>query len=514
MIFAAFLILVWTIQNAAGARVAAFGAFPDEPAHFVGGLLFHDYLTGSSWRHPISFVSDYHLHLPYFALGVWPPFFYFVEGVWMEMFGDRRSSVLWLVALVSAVLAIMLYRILEKECDPTTAVAGGAMLLLIPVVQWSECIVMADVICSVFAMAAIIYFARFVDTRHWHDSLLFGVFAGLALLTKNSTYFVALIPVIVILGARRLELIRTPALYIAPAVVAALYVPWLLISRPFLLLGIHGLELPGFWGVQWDYIVTLWQQTSFLLLLAACGAVLLIASKRPIRPIAMCMMAVLPAVSIGIYVARVPIQDRLLVVSYAAIIFLACDFLSRILSTWKRAAVMLACLSVFGVMNWGRFSPLPVNHIQSTVAFVEARDGDVPGAVLVPSSGEGPWIAEFAQSDKRRPLRIILRPTKLFGEEDWNGSNWRPYYTSTSEIDAFLTRVPVRYCILAPLNGNRRHYPHDELLESAVGNRPKAWRLIFNGEDGYRVYENASWAPSSEPVVLNELKRLSPSYLR
>ncbi len=40
--FAAFLLLVWTVQHRAGAPAAAFGAFPDEPAHFVGGLLFRD----------------------------------------------------------------------------------------------------------------------------------------------------------------------------------------------------------------------------------------------------------------------------------------------------------------------------------------------------------------------------------------------------------------------------------------------------------------------------------------
>jgi hypothetical protein len=513
IVFVAFLLLVWLVQQHAGAPTAAFGAFPDEPAHFVGGLLFHDYLNSPSRNHPINFVSDYHLHLPYFALGVWPPFFYLIEGVWMEAFGDRRGAILWLIALIAAGLAVMLYRILQKQCGTPTAVAGGAMLLLVPIVQWSECIVMADLICSLFAMAAIIYFARFMDSRRWADSVLFGVFAGLALLTKNSTYFLAFIPVIVILAARRWDLLRVPALYIGPVVVAAFYLPWLLISRPFLLLGIHGLDLPGFWGIQRDYLVTLWREMSFLLLLAAGGASFLIASKRPVRPIAMCMLAVIPAISIGILVGRVPVQDRLLIVSYAAVIYLACEFVVRLAGSWKRPAVMLACLAVFAVLNWGQFSKPPVNHIHGTVAFLQARDGDVPGAILAPSNGEGPWIAEFAQTELKRPLRVILRPTKLFGEEDWNGSNWHPYFNSAAEIDAFFQRTPVKYCILAPSGAGRR-YPHDSLLESEVAGNPAAWHLIFNGEEGYQVYENAHWTPGSEPIVLKELRRLSPSYLR
>ena len=276
IVFAAFLLLVWTVQHRAGAPTAAFGAFPDEPAHFVGGLLFRDYLDHAFGKPPIPFVSDYHLHLPYFALGVWPPFFYLIEGAWTEVFGERRASVLWLIAVIAAGLAAMLFRILEKQFDAWTALAGGAMFLLVPVVQWSDCVVMADLICSLFAMAAIVYFARFMDSRRWFDAAIFGVFSGLALLTKNSTYFLVLIPVIVIPARARWDLLRTRALWIAPLVVASLYVPWLVISRPFLLLGIHGLQLPGFLGTQWDYFVTLWRQTSFLLPLAVGGACFLI----------------------------------------------------------------------------------------------------------------------------------------------------------------------------------------------------------------------------------------------
>ena len=449
VVFSVFFMMVWTTQRIAGAPSAAFGAFPDEPAHFVGGLMFDDYLNNAPWKDPIGFARDYHLRLPFFALGVWPPFFYAVEGVWMQLFGVGRGSILWLVAVIAAALATVLYRVLETYFDPVTALAGGAMFLLIPVVQWSECVVMADLICSLLAVVAILYFARFMDSRRWYDSALFGLFAGLALLTKNSTYFLVLVPLIAIPAARRWDLLRAPTLWIAPVVVASLYLPWLAISRPFLLLGTHGLELPGFWGTQLKYVATLWRQMSFLLPLGIAGAGYLIAARRPMQPIAICMLAVIPAISIGILVARVPVQDRLLIVSYLAIIFLACECLTALLRPWKRQAV-LVCLIAFGVLSWGQFNRPPVNYLRGAVAFIQARDGNTPGAVLAPSSSEGPWIAEFAQTEARRPLRIILRPTKVFGDENWNGTDWHPFYSTTAELRAFFDRVPVKYCILAP----------------------------------------------------------------
>jgi hypothetical protein len=292
-----------------------------------------------------------------------------------------------------------------------------------------------------------------------------------------------------------------------------MYLPWLIVSRPFLLLGIHGLHLPSFWGIQWDYLQTLWAQISFLAPMAAAGAVL---ASRRLSAVSMCLLAVIPAASLGIFVAKVPVQDRLLILPYAAVIFLACEFWSGILGKRARALVMGACLAIFGAMNWMHFRLPRHNHIRPAVQFLEARDAGRCGAVLVPSGGEGPWIAEFAQGRGTRLSRILVRPTKIFGEEDWNGTNWRPYYHSVDALNELLRRVPLRYCVLSELKTGRR-YPHDELLESAVAGNREPWRLVYSDRDGdagrIRIYENPRWTPALEQVALRELRCLQVKQL-
>jgi hypothetical protein len=197
-------------------------------------------------------------------------------------------------------------------------------------------------------------------------------------------------------------------------------------------------------------------------------------------------------------------------VSYVAVIYFAAELISALFGPSKQAIAMLGCIIVFGAMNWMRFPALRVDSsMRAVVKFLQARDGKLPGSVLVPSSAEGPWIAEFAQTEKQRPQRNFIRPTKLFGEENWNGTNWQPYYRSVSELETLFQRIPIRYCILARSNKGRK-YLHDELLMAEIAAHPESWRLIFReggqGQPEYTVYENAHWAMGSEAGVSRELR--------
>src|SRR4051794_31549496 len=61
--FAIFLALVWVIQRSAGSRQAAFGSAPDEPSHYIGGLVSHDYFAHAFETDPISFARDYYIRV-------------------------------------------------------------------------------------------------------------------------------------------------------------------------------------------------------------------------------------------------------------------------------------------------------------------------------------------------------------------------------------------------------------------------------------------------------------------
>lgn len=518
MVFAASLLVVYLVQTGAHAFAAAFGGFSDEPAHYVGGLLVHDYLPRVFHESPWHFVQDYHTRLPYIGLGVWPPLFYGIQGVWMTLFGSGRGPALMLVGLAAALMATLLYAVLKPRYGPWLALGGPALFLMIPAVQWTACMVMADLMCSLLAWTAVLFFARYYDTQRTRDAILMGVFAGLSLLTKNSTLFVLLVPPLAVLGTWRWDLVRKPALWIGGLLAVVIYSPWLMISHSVMLIGHNPELLPSFWVTQRHYVRALWDQTSFLLPLSAAYAVYIaIRLRSRLDGLSVSMIALIPACSIGIFVGTVPVQPRLLMLACAAVVVLAVSLIGDVLRRPAGAGAALALVvAVFAGMNWLNFRLPPVNDLRPAVELMRARDGAHPGSVLVSSAREGPWIAEFAQAESPRPGRTLLRPTKMLGNEDWNGTAWKPYYNSVQELEGFFDNTPVKYFVLG--RRERRNYPHNDLLRAMAAADPARWRLVYNsdpsGEKGYQVYENTRWTPASETQVYAEADRIVNQVLR
>jgi len=79
-----FLIYIGTLaglQWISGAFDSEFGGHPDEAAHYVTGLMHHDYIAGLDLTSPLRFAENYYIHYPRICIGHWPPFFYAVQSV-------------------------------------------------------------------------------------------------------------------------------------------------------------------------------------------------------------------------------------------------------------------------------------------------------------------------------------------------------------------------------------------------------------------------------------------------
>src|SRR4051812_15809271 len=106
---AVYFLVCLAIQWRSHAGAAGFGTYPDEPAHYVGGLLIRDYALSGMSHSPLTFAQEYYKHVPYFAAGYWPPVFYCFEAVWVLLFGPARSALLTLTALFAAGSALLIF---------------------------------------------------------------------------------------------------------------------------------------------------------------------------------------------------------------------------------------------------------------------------------------------------------------------------------------------------------------------------------------------------------------------
>src|SRR5271155_4519375 len=204
-----FGLLVW-MQRYLGAPPAEFGGneFPDEASHYVSGLMLHDYLTKGLPQWPLRYAARYYVHIPYFAIGYWPPMFYVAESVWMICFGTTRGEVLLLTALVSALLATLLFMTVRKTVGGTAAFGFGLLFLLSPVVQQSSNAIMTDLPVALGTFAAILALARYLDSERIGYSVLFGVLASCTILTKSSGLILGALPLAAALLTGKIHLLK------------------------------------------------------------------------------------------------------------------------------------------------------------------------------------------------------------------------------------------------------------------------------------------------------------------
>src|SRR5579883_3509061 len=242
LLFAALVVLLQLWRRDAQ---KPFTAYPDEPSHYVSGVMIHDYMIHGALTSPVRFATEYYRHVPYFAVGYWPPLFYIAEAAWMTIFGIGRGAVLIGIAFVAAGSAALIFGSLQPQFGSLAAFTGGMIFLISPEVMWSTGIVMTDLAVTLLSLSAALAFAAFMDTGKAGAVLLFGVLSGATLLTKMSGGFLALLPVAALVAARRSDLLKKLSLWLAPVVVVAIYAPWFFISWHFATRGVDGFQKPS-----------------------------------------------------------------------------------------------------------------------------------------------------------------------------------------------------------------------------------------------------------------------------
>src|SRR5438309_11882614 len=105
LLFTLYFLIVAALQWRTNAFHSELGGSPDEPAHYVTGLLVRDYVAAGLPWNPLFYAQNFYVHYPKVALGHWPPFFYLVQAAWTLPFTPSRTSVILLMAVLTAIPA-------------------------------------------------------------------------------------------------------------------------------------------------------------------------------------------------------------------------------------------------------------------------------------------------------------------------------------------------------------------------------------------------------------------------
>jgi 4-amino-4-deoxy-L-arabinose transferase-like glycosyltransferase len=482
-----YFLLILVCQRVSHAGANGFGSYPDESSHYVTGLMVHDYLRTGMGESPVAFARQFYLHFPLIGIGHWPPLFYAVEGLWMLAAGTSRSSDLVLIAIIAALLAFELYRLSRAYAGRWGAFFVGLWLLAVPVMRWSDDLIMLDVFAALLILHATVRFGRFMETERAQDSIWFGVAAGLAFLAKPAALCLVFVPAMAILMTGRYRLLRKPALWYAVPIVAVLVAPWYYYTLPLAFYGHNTLSFRQGLAENFPlFFRQLWDETSFLGVLGLIGIGIWVARAGKRLSGVEASLAVLPAaVLISILVAHVDLEPRYIIPAIAPLLVAACVGLLTLVRMQKRAgaslgALLLATAAFAGISRMpGLLDNAPGVGPLATVALRAAPAAGTTMLVVAPTaSREGRIMAELAMRSRDRNLNVVVRATKLLADVDWNATRYKAYAKSPDEMLQILDRSGI-----------------DLLLIDVTGKIPSVWSH----------YDFAMELPSLDPSRFQEI---------
>ena len=492
MVPCSFLVLVVLLQWLGGAYRNEFAGYPDEGAHYITGLMVRDYVANHRLVSLRAFAENYYLHYPKVAIGHWPPFFYMVQAAWTLIFPVSRSSVLVLMALITAVMAFALYRSLEAEFGAVLGITAAVFLIALPLVQSYSGMVMADTLVALLSFCAALSFARFAESLRWQYAAWFGVLAAATILTKGTGVALALVPPLVVLFTKRWELIRRGAFWLPLAIVVPLCAPWYWLTRNMLpntweqpepgwrFVG-HALHFYGWHSLR---IIGL----TFLALAALGFAVELIAPRRAeVKSKWAALGALLLATALLVVVVPAGLEERFLIPAVPAVLAFAIaglDFLAHNIlpQRWNLQLRRLALLAPLVALFFLRTFSIPrdVSFGLAPVAEYVLSQPQLNKAVLLISSdvtGDSMFISELAMREAR-PGHYVLRATKVLCDCSWLGDEQKALYPTPDSLMGYLDHSPVQIVIDDESVPARSRLQFRSVLEQTINAYPGQWQLL------------------------------------
>ena len=480
-----YFLLCLLIQFGTRAWHADFTSFSDEPSHFVGAVMFYDWLHSGHWLEPLEFARTYYQSYPFFAIGYWPPLFYLLLAFDFLLAGIGRAQALLVPALAAAATAAFVYSLLRNRAGRIPALCAGIIYLSLPGIQRSMCAVMVDHVTAAFCIGFGICFLRYLQRPGCFNAVLCSIVCGLGILAKYSAAYLLAVPFITVLLLRRANLLKKPSFVIQPFLVALIAGPWMIWTRKLMYYGLPT-EQPALNLLRGMQFLTepfhLFPLPLLPVILA--GLLLLIALRRAWG------QDVLVLVLIGflnlafLFISPVEADPRYMLAPAAVILALSAAGwaagLPLVPGLRRRAkAAPLFAAAVAAACFWASFGRYPRPAQQEIHTAVEAivRNPAWDGqTLLVPADLEGPTIAEFAAQVQGRRGYRLLRPSKVLASSDWFGNHYSSRFSTPEQLLGYFRSASVQV-IMWHAGPEAAVWPHGRLLVEMFAKYGSEWPL-------------------------------------
>jgi len=518
--FVVFFALTATLSWQRGSFHAELDDFPDEPAHYITGLMVRDYIASGISTPPMQYAENYYRHYPKVALGHWPPMYYLVEAVWMLIFSASRWSVLLLMSAQAAVFALVVQRAINRDLPEVYGAVAGAFFLLLPLVQRLSSTVMSDLLVAGLVFAGTLCFADYLATPDWRRAAAFGIVACLAVLTKGTGFVLALVPPFAVLLTGRIGLLSRLSFWIPVVIVVIVCGPWYVLAPAARHQDV----------AEWGGIYPSFQAAGLFedalrhigilpLAFAAIGVCCRLSKSFPDPSLqyrwAAFVALLLAFITFRGYVGAAGESRHILLVvaptlwlAAVGVPFFTRSIVARGMSSRLVTTVVMLAITFAVSINLYRM-PAKEHRGFEEVAQLLFSESHVRDSVILVSgdaTSEGALIAEIAMREQSRPSHFVLRASKELSSSDWMGRSYTLRYRNPGDLLRHLDEARVAFVVVDPV---LRHQPEDQrLLLTLPVSFPDRFALLGSYPRG-----NSAGVPSGSILIYRFKPELTSSKL-
>jgi hypothetical protein len=471
----------------------------DEPSHFLNGYFIASYLSQHFGSNPMGAASEFYIHYPKISIGHWPPAYYGFLGILFTVLPPTMPVVFAINVLCAALPALGVGASLAMLGGRRAAMAGTLVYALTPLVLEGHTMFMVDQPLAACLVAATAVWIAYVRQPGWSKALGFALLAALAVLIKGNGWLVVFIPLFHIMLTARWTLLLSFRLYVAAALMAAIVVPWYVLTAKIAADGFN-------YHAGLDYAMM------------ALGANLR-ALMENVTPVGM---------ALAVYSIVAEFRERhcstlrwnivsgaisLLMATLVLQSLIPVDIVSRYMVPALPALVMLAVLGGQRLLMQSSLAISPQTRMVSgvTLAMVMASPGilhlvqRVPKAdtgvaqvanrlsgeaqplltvIDGPPAAEGAFIADMAVRDHGLQ-GYVIRSSKLLAESNFMGSSYSLKFSAPGQVLAELRRLGVRHVVIVRDN-DRPAFPHSTQIRDALAQADSGFRLAQRLSHRYR----------------------------
>jgi len=205
----------------------------DAARHAMNGAFIYDMIRGGHIAHPVEYAKQYYGHLPALSMPFHPPLFPAIEALFFAVFGVTPLAARGAVAVTVGICVLLLYRLVQTTLRSRVL---AACLTLTTFSLWTFQFVARSVMLEfpalMFALAALCCLGDGDRSFTPRRALLFGVFAGAAVWTKQQTVFLGLVPLLCASWKGR-HLRAAKPVWISTAIFGVAVLGWILLSKAF-----------------------------------------------------------------------------------------------------------------------------------------------------------------------------------------------------------------------------------------------------------------------------------------